>query len=184
MEKNKKPVKEKVYPCRFNYPFETFGCKKEADEDGQLTRIYVRLDEEGNLEVDGSIHTGDELLLLRNHQDLNNHIPEILVIWNANCDQKTIISYDQVLKYLLKYILKAEKRSDFYTNIRKFISTKIDDDTEMKKTFQRILLRNVGERDMPVNEAMLIAQDQPYVEMSGTPRIVDLRGNRKIKDAK
>ena len=89
-----------------------------------------------------------------------------------------------MLKYLLKYILKGEKRSDFYANIRKFISTKIDDATEMKKTFQRILLRNVGERDMSVNECMLIAHDQPYVDFSGTPRIVDLRGNRRVKDAK
>jgi hypothetical protein len=89
LDKNKKPVKEKVYPCRFKYPFVTFGCEKEIDEENkELKRIYARLDKDGNLEVDGSIHNGDELVLLRNHPDLNNHIPEILVIWNATVIRK------------------------------------------------------------------------------------------------
>ena len=139
LDKNKKPVKEKVYPCRFDYPFDTTGCDVDADkETGKLTRVTAKLDESVTLEVEGSTHTGDELLLLRNHQELNNHISEILVIWNTNCDnKKTIISHDHVLRYLLKYILKGEKWSDFYANIRKFIATKLDDDTPMKKNISK-----------------------------------------------
>ena len=37
---------------------------------------------------------------------------------------------------------------------------------------------------MFISEFMLIAYDQPYVDITGTPRYVNLRGNRKIKDAK
>jgi hypothetical protein len=68
--------------------------------------------------------------------------------------------------------------------MRKFISTKIDEASPINRTLQRILLRNVGERDMPVNEAMLIAQDQDYVHISGIPKVVDLRGNRLVKNVK
>ena len=62
-------MKEKVFPCRFGYPFDKQvkeGCNVEA-EDGKLKRITAKLNKEGELEIDGSIHTGDKLLLLRNH---------------------------------------------------------------------------------------------------------------------
>ena len=41
------------------------------------------------------------LKLLRNHPDMNNHIAEVLIIWGANVNQKTIETYEQLVQYIL-----------------------------------------------------------------------------------
>ena len=67
----------------------------------------------------------DVLLLLRNHPYINNHIIEILTLWGANCDQKCIRSYEQVVQYLLKYFLKPEKQSDQFKTLAKALAKKL-----------------------------------------------------------
>merc|ERR1712242_197968 len=89
---------------------------------------YKRLDEKTKKVIDTNLE------LLRNHPNLNNHIAEILILWGANVDQKCIVSYEQVVQYLLKYVLKLEKGSEFFSRLKKAIAKKVDDDTPLKKT--------------------------------------------------
>ena len=38
-----------------------------------------------------------------NHPVKNNHIVELLILWRANVDQKTIKTYEQLVQYVLKW---------------------------------------------------------------------------------
>jgi hypothetical protein len=119
----------------------------------------------------------DVLLLLRNHPHVNNHIIEILTLWGANCDQKCITSYDQVVLYLLKYVMKPEKQSDHFKALSKALAKKIDEDTPLKSCCQKVLMSCIAERDMGTNECFLICQNLPYVEFSKIARSANLKGS-------
>ena len=176
-----KEVKTKKFACRFNHPMEMCGFEYNSDENGRLEDVHPKLDEDGNLEVDGSLYDGGLLTLLRNHPDIVTHIPELLTIWGANTDQKVITSYQQLLNYLLKYIMKNETQSDFFTNVAKTVIDKLDDEAPIRKSVQRILLNTIGQRDMGAYECNLICLNKPYVEYSKTERVVNLRGSSTIK---
>ena len=177
-----KELKRRKCICRFNFPMEIKGFDFNSDENGRLEHVTPLLNN-GNLEVNGSIYDSEGLKLLRNHPDIVTHIPELLVIWGANTDQKTINAYPQLLNYLLKYLMKSESQSDFFTNIAKSVTSKLDDEAPIRKAAQKILLNSVGQRDMSINECMLICHNQPYVVYSKTPRTVNLRGSTKVKDS-
>ena len=57
----------------------------------------------------------------------------------------------------------------------------MDDEAPIRKSIQKVLLNSVGQRDMSLNECMLICHNQPYVEYSKTQRVVNLRGSNIVK---
>ena len=122
------------------------------------------------------------LEILRNHPDMNNHIAELLILWRANVDQKSIETYEQLVQYILKYVMKPEETSDFMSKLKKALAKKIDDVTPLNKTAQKVLMSCLGQRDMTSNEYFLIAHGLPYVEYSQTPRIANLNGS-SVKDS-
>ena len=77
--------------------------------------------------------------------------------------------------------MKPEKQSDYYGTLARTVAKKLDEDTPMKKAATKILMSNIGNRDMSINECMLICHNQPYVEYSRSPRIANLRGSTKVK---
>ena len=79
-ESDGKGVKKKKTACRFNHPVDIHGFEYNADENGKLEYVHPKLDEDGNLEVDGSLYEDGVLKHLRNHPDIVTHIPELLVI--------------------------------------------------------------------------------------------------------
>ena len=136
----KRKVK-KMY-CRFQYPFWLNGFKGTNEKDSEfLEKVELtpltdeefaafKLEEFYRELYDPTVHGSSfqgSLNLLRNHPTINNHIAELLVIWAANTDQKTITSYEQVLNYILKYVMKPEKASDFLNNMVKSICKDLDD---------------------------------------------------------
>ena len=112
---------------------------------------------------------------------MNNHIAELLILWGANVDQKTIETYEQLVQYILKYVMKPEETSDFMSKLKKALAKKIDDDTPLNKTAQKVLMSCLGQRDMTSNEYFLIAHGLPYVEFSQTPRLANLKGSNVSK---
>ena len=112
---------------------------------------------------------------------MNNHIAELLILWGANVDQKTVQTYEQLVQYILKYVLKPEETSDFFTKLKKAIAKKVDDDTPLNKAAQKVLMSCLGQRNMTSNECFLIAHGLPYVEFSQAPRIANLRGSSAAK---
>ncbi len=119
---------------------------------------------------------------MRNHPDLNNHIAEILNLLGANVDQKCIVSYEQVVQYLLKYVLKPEKQSNFFISLKTAIAKKTDEETPLSKTAQKVLMSCVDQRDMTTNECFLIAHGLPYVEFNQQPHTVNLKGSFGAKN--
>jgi hypothetical protein len=93
---------------------------------------------------------------------------------------KTVHSYAQLNNYLLKYVMKPEKQSDFFSSIAKTIAPKLAAKSSIKRAAQKILIANIGQRDMSINECMLIVHGLPYVEYSKTPRVANLRGSSKV----
>ena len=178
--------------CRFKFPFDLNGFYLDWNEETQELKGYEPDVKEESDPLFDSLRYGasyknldkktqklidTKLELLRNHPDLNNHIAEVLVLWGANVDQKCITSYEQVVQYLLKYVLKPEKGSEFFSRLKAAIAKKVDDETPLKKTATKVLMSCIGQRDMTSNECFLIAHGLPYVEFSQTPRTANLKGS-------
>ena len=61
------------------------------------------------------------------------------------------------------------------------LAKKIDDETPLNKTAQKVLMSCLGQRDMSSNECFLIAHGLPYVEFSHAPRVANLKGSSIAK---
>ena len=203
LTKDGKYRKRKELVCRFDFPCPYHGYMPSYNENGMLDAVNRKTEndidnerndtendldetEEKEKETDVSVCQGcsyveDRLRLSRNHPNIVAHICELLLVWMANTDQKTITSYDQLLMYLLKYVMKPESQSDMFSDIARTVLSKVSDDTPLRKVVTKILNRNVGQRDMSVNECLLIIQGLPYVCYSKTPRYASLFGGTKVQ---
>lgn len=59
----------------------------------------------------------------------------------------------------------------------------VSDDMPLRKVVTKILNQNLGQRDMSVNECLLIIQGLPYVSYSRAPRYANLMGSSKVNEA-
>ena len=75
----------------------------------------------------------DEITYARNHPDIVHHIPELLLVWLANCDGRAVQSYPQLINYVLKYTLKPELKSATLQEIEDKLRKNTADDTVVKK---------------------------------------------------
>ena len=96
-------------------------------------------------------------------------------------DPKTVQTYQQVIQCILEYVLKPEETSDFFFKLKSALAKKIDDETPLNKTAQKVLMSCLGQRDMSSNECFLIAHGLPYVEFSHAPRVANLKGSSIAK---
>ena len=78
-------------------------------------------------------------------------------------------------------MLKPEETSDFFSKLKQALAKKIDDETPLNKTAQKVLMSCLGQRDMSSNECFLIAHGLPYVEFSHAPRCANLKGSSIAK---
>ena len=93
----------------------------------------------------------DEITYARNHPDIVHHIPELLLLWLANCDGRAVQSYPQLIRYVLKYTLKPEVKSATLQEIEDNLWKNTADDTVVRKFCQRMLMDTVSKRDVSVN---------------------------------
>ena len=168
-----------VEPCRFNFPFELHGYYfYQPEEDGPILAA-IRIPE---IATEGATVTSENLVFVRNHPDVVTHIPEILIIWGGNTETRPTESYLQVLYYLLSYIMKSEKQSQNYKEMIKSVINEVDNDTNPRKLFSKILNKTIGERDITKQECFHILHGLPLVEFTeGMTFInVNLLRNRRI----
>lgn len=177
--------KIREWPCRFHFPEAIFGFKTTELDGGGLHTVKLDpgndKDEVTNPTVKGAAYVGQDLKHLRNHPCIVCHIPELAILHGANIENKEIKSFAQLHRYLMKYVMKAEKASDLFSNIAKTIAQLLDDNATLKGAVQKILLKSIGERDMSLNECALICQNLPYVIYSKTARTASLKGSKKVK---
>ena len=122
----------------------------------------------------------NQLIHLRNHPYLVNHITELLPVWRANIEAKAVTSWDQLVRYILKYTLKPEEKSTTLSAIFKQVLDKTAEEAPLRKVFQKILINTVSERDISRNEACLILHRDQYVKYSKSFRSVNLLGTKQI----
>jgi hypothetical protein len=57
-----------------------------------------------------------------------HHIAQLLTIWGANIEGRPVGSYEQVIRYLLKYMMKDEPNSQPFSASCKAVVESAEDD--------------------------------------------------------
>ncbi|XP_070203297.1 uncharacterized protein [Littorina saxatilis] len=153
------------------------GFKTVFNDDGTT---WLRPERVPDKAVGGGEHKG-ELLYLRNHPTIVHHIAELLTIWGANIECRTVNSYRQVLNYLLKYMYKNEPDSQTFQTISKAIIDNSGEEVPVRKAFQQILMKTLKEHDLSKQECARILTGGDFVQTSRDFVYVNVTGTRKVK---
>ena len=135
--------------CRFNFPIDPHGFKFIFDHAGSEIIGVDKVQTETNA---GAEFHRNELKFLRNHPTVVHHVPELLLLWGANIEGRPVQSYKQVLRYLLKYMFKDEPNSSPFQAITKAVIEATADEEPVRRLFQRLLMKTVGEHDLSKQE--------------------------------
>ena len=163
--------------CRFKFPMDTLGFTLQFDELGSKILSAYRND----ISPNGADIVGEDLVFVRNHPTLVHHIPELLTVWCANVETRPVKSYDQVIRYLLKYLVKPEPNSPPFESMLKSVVEGANDDDAVRKVLQKILMKTVGEHDLCLQECLHILNDFPVVEFSRKFVSANVGSTRKVK---
>ena len=164
--------------CRFGYPLTLYGfIQRLLEVDGHA--IWDEIERYPEFQ-DGADFVYGTLEILRNHPRLVCHVPELLSLWRGNIDMKLIKNPEQLLKYILKYMMKPEQNSNTFEAMIKKLTENADDTTPTRKIFQKILLKSVGEHDISKNEAWRIINGKPFVQYSRPFRNLNLTESRRV----
>lgn len=163
--------------CRFQFPMQLIGFQTVFSVDG---KFWLRPDRVRDKAVEGGEHHGT-LMYLRNHPTIVHHIPELLTIWGANIECRTVNSYKQVINYLLKYMYKNEPDSQTFQAISKAIIDNSGEDVPVRKAFQQILMKTIKEHDLSKQECARILKGGDFVQTSREFVSVNVTGTRKVK---
>ena len=127
------------------------------------------------------LHLMDKITPIRNHPRIVQHIKEMPLIWRANTEAQVITSHHQLLMYIVKYVMKAEKSSDVFNRISKELLQKEGQHLQARKMFIKLLMNTIN-RDKSHAECFLIVQEGNFVEYSQSYVPVNLNGSKRLKD--
>jgi len=116
--------------CRFNFPIELHGFKEVFDELQQHIISMEKTESESKKAAD---FVQGKLRFLRNHPTVVHHVPEFLLIWLGNIEGRPVQSYEQVLRYLLKYMMKDEPNSTSFTAVCRSVVEASKDEDPVKR---------------------------------------------------
>jgi len=122
-----------------------------------------------------------KLKFMRNHPTVVHHVPEFLLIWQGNIEGRPVQSYEQVLRYLLKYMMKDEPNSTSFTAVCKSVVEASKDEDPVRRAFQKILMKTVGEHDLSKQECHHILNGLDFVLYSREFVNVNVSGTRKVR---
>ena len=168
--------------CRFGFPMEYVGFAPIWDGTGSSLQDIMRKTEEfpQGAGIKENEH-GSELFILRNHRRLVSHIPELLNIWGCNIEGRPVRSYQQVVRYLLKYMMKEEPNSEPFNAIMKAAIEDVDPEDPVKKVFQKTLNKTIGNHDMSKQECMHILNGLPFVTFPKKFAYANVMGTRRVE---
>jgi hypothetical protein len=164
--------------CRFNFPVDLHGFKEVFNEEGTHLLAMERGGETAS--DSGADFVDGKLRFLRNHPTLVHHVPELLLLWGANIEGRPVQSYQQVLRYLLKYMMKDEPNSAPFQAICKAVVEASKDEEPVRRAFQKILMKTVGEHDLSKQECHHILNGLDFVEFSDQFVNVNVMGTRRV----
>lgn len=102
--------------CRFGYPLTLVGFIERILDGEGGRKIWEEVVRSDDFPLGAGFEYG-KLRIVRNHPRIVMHVPELLVLWRGNVDQKLIDNPKQFLKYALKYLLKPEVGSLAFSDI-------------------------------------------------------------------
>ena len=88
----------------------------------------------------------------------------------------------QVIKYLLKYMMKEEPNSSTFNAITRAAIQEVESDDPVKKVFQKVLMKTVGQHDMSKQEVLHLLNGLPFVYYPIKFVNVNVMGARRIDD--
>ena len=157
-------TRERKQVCRFGFPIDYHGYEPvyHGSKNSVLWEVRKLRKEDVTESIVnskaaplGASYLNDKFIHARNHQFLPEHVPEISTIWRANCNIELTPNYDQIMQYLMKYCLKPEEKSVTLDIVVKDLLEKYPG-CETRKAYQKFLLKTVTERNVSVNEAVMI----------------------------
>ncbi len=83
---------------------------------------------------------------------------------------------------MLKYMMKDEPNSASFGAICKAVVTASKDEEPVRKTFQKILMKTIGEHDLSKQECHHILNGLDFVEFSREFVQVNIGGTRRVKN--
>lgn len=132
-------------------------------------------------------HGRPELIPARNDQLINMHDRLQLQGWRANVDKKPILSIHAAIQYVAKYASKSEPRSAAFSDVLNAALKAInpEEPNASLKSFQKLLLHTVAERDISAQETCHLLLEIPMYHSSRTFVSLNLNADgalRKIGD--
>ena len=181
-----------LHSCRMTYclrkDLETFRCR--FGSPWTLKGFLVKLSEDPNPILDelerlddfksGAEFQSGKIELLRNHPRVVIHLPELALIWRGNTEAKLIDNPKAFLKYISKYMLKPEVASLSFKDIVKTLTMNAEENTPVRKIFQKVMMKTVSEHDMSKNECWKVISGKSYVTFSRHFRYLNLTGTRRV----
>ena len=163
--------------CRFGFPMDPVGFQEHFSANGAtLERLHRTHQAQHGAEFHAS-----NLKFLRNHRTLVHHIPELLTIWGANVEGWPVQSYAQVIRYLLKYMMKGEPNSPSFFTISKAVVESVRDEEPVRKVFQKIIMKTVGEHDLTKQECHHILNGLEFMELSRKFVSFNIMGTQRVR---
>ena len=169
--------------CRFGFEKAYHGFQPIWDVNGSSLLGHKWIEGYDHAEIgltsDGKM---TDLYLMRNHPRMVSHIPELLSIWQANIEGRPVRSYEQVIRYLLKYMMKEEPNSKPFDAMMRASVEEVDEADPVRKVFTRTLIKSMGNHDLSKQEVMHILNGIPFVTFPRSFVYANVMGTRCIEE--
>ena len=169
--------------CRFGFEKAYHGFQPIWDVNGSslLGHKWIEGYDPAEIGLSSDGKTTD-LFLMRNHPRMVSHIPELLSIWQANIEGRPVRSYEQVIRYLLKYMMKEEPNSKPFDAMMRASVEEVAEADPVRKVFTRTLIKSMGNHDLSKQEVMHILNGIPFVTFPRSFVYANVMGTRCIEE--
>ena len=189
----KRDKETKEPKCRFQFPKDIHGFNTITDDQNKIiSQSRLRVDEnkmkdlklkhkeEERVAPMGASIVNGKICPIRNHHRVVQHMKEMPLIWGANTEAQVVTSWIQLIMYIVKYVMKAEKPSDAFKRIAKELLQKEGENVPTRKVFTSLLMNSI-DRDISRAECALIIHYGEYVQYSQRFEWVNLNGTKRLK---
>ena len=157
-------------------------CLRKSKQSGELScRFGFPIELQDTTAIREDKYGRPELHTARNDGFLNAHDRIQIQGWRANVDKKPVLTIHAALQYIAKYASKSEPRSAAFSDIFGGILRDAGDDDTGLKSFQRLLLHTVAERDYSAQETCHLLLQLPMYHCSRQFITLNLAKNGSLR---
>ena len=167
--------------CRFNFQKD---CQEETSINFELIGKAGSDDREMTVEEITQARVKATLTTKRKDDRINSHNRVTLQHWRANVDLQAIIDTDQCIRYMAKYAVKGEPRSQSASEIPSVCINGPNDTDMASSALRRAMIQVVGERDIGSQETAHLLLGKPLYSCTFSFLCVSLDGSRRVRTGK